>query len=145
MEAVDTFTIQTHRGRYEDRPLESRLYFHGQQLSFKVPGYVIEKQYDCGAYFLLILSWDCIFEEGCEVVVISKQLEKVGDCNLTPYYNSYILTSFSKLATDQYQLVFNDSEYYELTVHYPKKRWYCRVAKLVKSQRPIDKDGADHA
>ncbi|WP_104399754.1 hypothetical protein [Vibrio penaeicida] len=133
MENIDQFTIQPHKGNYETRPLESCLFYSGRPLDFNVPGYVIEEQYECDGYFLLLLSWDCVFEEGCEVVVISKSFDLVGKCSITPYYNSYVLSSVTQLGSDLYQLTFNHSEYFELTVNYPKKCWYQRTLTLRKS------------
>ncbi len=74
MKSIDKFTIQEHDGKYEDWPLKSSLYFDGEAINLKVSGFVIEKQFELANYFLLLINWDCPFEEGCEIVVLNKNL-----------------------------------------------------------------------
>ena len=69
MTHIDNFTLQEHTGRYEDRPLKSKLFFNGIDLNLQVPGYVIQEQFELPDYYLLLINWDCPFEEGCEIVV----------------------------------------------------------------------------
>ena len=139
MITIDNFTIETHEGNYENRPLKSALYFNGEKLSVKVSGYVIEKQFELPNYFLLLINWDCPFEEGCEIVVLSKGFKIVGNYSFTPFYHSYLLTSFSELSLDQYKLVFNDSDYFELMVNYPKSRLFSKVVYVNKIHSPSNK------
>ena len=132
MIAIDNFSIETHEGDYENRPLKSALYFNGEKLNVKVSGYVIEKQFELPKYFLLLINWDCSFEEGCEIVVLSKGFKIVGNYSFTPFYHSYLLTSFSEISPNQYQLVFNDSNCFELTINYPKKRLFSKIVCVSK-------------
>lgn len=97
MIAIDNFTIETHDGDYENRSLKSALYFNDEKLNVKVSGYVIEKQFELPHYFLLLINWDCPFEEGCEIVVLSKDFKIVGNYSFTPFYHSYLLTSYHSI------------------------------------------------
>ena len=132
MKIIDSFTIETHEGDYENRPLKSALYFNGEKLSVKVSGYVIEKQFELPNYFLLLVNWDCPFEEGCEIVVLSKGFKIVGNYSFTPFYHSYLLTSFSEISPNQYKLVLNDLDCFELIINYPKRRLFNKVVYINK-------------
>lgn len=132
MIAIDNFTIETHEGEYEGRPLKSALYFNGEKLNVKVSGYVIEKQFELPNYFLLLINWDCPFEEGCEIVVLSKGFKIVGNYSFTPFYHSYLLTSFCELSANQYKLAFNGSDCFKLTINYPKKSLFSKVVCVNK-------------
>ncbi len=130
MTPIDKFTIQKHEGQYEDWPLTSLIYFEGQVLESKVPGFVIEKQFELINYYLLLLSWDCPFEEGCEVVVLNRNFDIVGSHSFTPFYNSYALTSIEELSQNHYKLVFNNSDNFEMSVFYPKKNLFSKVVSV---------------
>jgi hypothetical protein len=129
---IDKFTIQEHEGKYEDRPLKSLLYFNDEELNVKVSGFVIEKQYELPNYFLLLVNWDCPFEEGCEVVVLNKNFEIIGSHSFTPFYNSYLLSSVNELSCNHYKLVFNESDCFELVINYPKKSIFSKVVSVSK-------------
>jgi len=129
---IDKFTLQEHAGEYKDRPLKSLLYFEGKDTCLKVPGYQIEKQFELPNYFLLLINWDCLFEEGCEIVVLNKKLKIVGGYSFTPFYNSYLLNSINELSQNHYKMVFNESDCFELTINYPKPRVLTKVVKVSK-------------
>ncbi|WP_415897994.1 hypothetical protein ACMXYX_06670 [Neptuniibacter sp. QD72_48] len=130
MISCDKFTIQEHEGEYEGRPLQSALFFCGERLDFTVPGYLIDQQFELPDYYLLFLNWDCPFEEGCEVIVISKQLELVGSYSFMPFYNSYLLDTVVELSKDHYKLTFNGPNQFEMFIHYPKQNWFKKVVKV---------------
>ncbi len=132
MNGINQFSLEEHKGEYENRPLTSMLYYSGQALGIKVPGYVIDKQYEYPDYFLLFLSWDCPFEEGCEIIVLDKDYQIVANHSLSPPYNSYHLTDVIAREQDHYTLTFNGTERFALTVNYPKKKRFRKVLKLSK-------------
>lgn len=130
MNLIDKFSLQEHDGEYEDRPLKSLLYYCGEALGMKVPGYVIDKQFELANYFLLFISWDCPFEEGCEIVVLNKLNKIVGSYSFSPLYSSYNLHAVAEVAKDRYKLTFNESAHYEVLINYPKKHLLSRVVRV---------------
>jgi len=130
---IDNFTLQEHTGKYEDRALKSLLYFDGENLNLKVAGFVIEKQFELPNYFLLLINWNCPFEEGCEIAALNKALKMVGSHSFTPYYNTYLLSSINQLSLNHYELVFNESDCFELNIDYPKQCLFSRVVKVSQS------------
>ena len=103
------------------------MYYSGISLGIKVLGYVIEKQFELTDYFLLLISWDCPFEEGCEIVVLNKSKNIVGCYSFNAPYNSYNLIAIVELSSHRYKLTFNDLEYVELWINYPKKHLFSKV------------------
>ena len=130
MYLIDKFSLQEHKGEYEKRPLKSLLYYCGESLEKKVSGYVIDKQFELTNYFLIFISWDCPFEEGCEILVLNKLQKIVGSYSFTPFYNSYNLSVVSELSKDQYKLTFNESDNFELRVNYPRKHLLSKVVTV---------------
>ncbi|WP_102796179.1 hypothetical protein [Bowmanella denitrificans] len=131
MLAIDLFSLQKHQDDYHQWPLSSLLYYRGKSLGILIPGYVIEQQFELKDYYLLLLSWDCPFEEGCEVIVLSKQLKVVGKYSFTPFLNSYVLSSIRETATNHFQLVFK-TECFSLRIDYPKAHWFSRIIRVEK-------------
>lgn len=133
MKHIDKFSLQEHEGEYENRPLESLLYYCGESLGIKVLGYVIEKQFELDDYFLLLINWDCPFEEGCEIVVLNKLHKIVGSYSFTPFYNSYNLYSITELSKHHYKLTFYGSVNFEVIINYPKKYFFSKVIRVSES------------
>lgn len=129
---TDKFSIQQHEGKYEDWPLKSSLYYDAEDIKLKVPGFVIEKQFELSNYFLLLLNWDCPFEEGCEIIVLNKSYKVVGSHSFTPFNNSYLLSSIKELSLNHYKLVFNDADCFTLTITYPKQTLLSKVVSVSK-------------
>ena len=130
---IEKFTLQEHEGQYKDRPLKSSLYFCGEDTRLKVSGYVIEKQFELPSYFLLLINWDCPFEEGYEVVVLNKQIKIIGSYSFTSFYNSYLLSNIREKSKDCYELVFNESDHFEISINYPKQSFLSSVINVYKS------------
>ena len=116
MTPIEKFSLQTHQGEYEKWPSKSQLYYCGENVGIKLPGYIIEKQFELPHYFLILNSWDCPFEEGCEVIVLNKKFTIVGHYSFMPFYNSFLLDGISELSQDHYKLTFNGEEFFELSL-----------------------------
>ncbi|MBT1065512.1 hypothetical protein KJY73_18135 [Bowmanella sp. Y26] len=129
---IDSFSLQQHQGHYHEWPLSSLLYYKGQSLGIRIPGFVIERQFALKDCYLLLVNWDCPFEEGYEVIVLSHRLKVVGTYSFTPFLNSYLLSSISETAANRFQLVFNQNARFELTIDYPKTHWLSRTVRVEK-------------
>lgn len=132
MRPIDTFSLQEHKGEYKDRPLKSTLYHLGKETGIKVPGYVIERQFELTHYFLLFMSWDCPFEEGCEVIVLNKQHKMVGNHSFSPFYDSFLLKEVIQTSEDHYTVSFDNQHAFELKINYPSKNFFSSVVKVKK-------------
>lgn len=63
MQSITQFSLEKHDGPYESWPRLTRLFANGVDTGKKVPGFIIEAQYQCRDGYLLITSQDCLFEE----------------------------------------------------------------------------------
>ena len=70
MTPTQRYTLQQHDGPYAAWPLTSALRLDGQDTGQRVPGFVIDAQYDTPLGALLITSWDCLFEEANDFLLL---------------------------------------------------------------------------
>lgn len=93
---ISRFSLETHEGPYEKWPDRSRLSDAGVRTDQKLQGYTVIRQFSIGSHFLLILDFDCPFEEANVLYllnhkyrVLSKARIPQFDGNLFP--PSYLL------------------------------------------------------
>lgn len=77
MNRIDRFSIETHSGPYESWPPRSRLIADGVPSPLVVNGYVLLRQFETPAGYLLVTDYDCPFEEAVNFMLISKDLRKI--------------------------------------------------------------------
>lgn len=63
MKSLERFGLAKHNGPYKRWPKDTELLSDGVSTGKKIPGYFIEAQYEHAQGFLLVTSWDCLFEE----------------------------------------------------------------------------------
>ena len=63
MKPVQRFQTAPHEGPYEDWGGHSQLVIDGALTSHQVPGYNLLHQFEVGDGYLLVLDYDCPFEE----------------------------------------------------------------------------------
>ncbi|MCL2912717.1 hypothetical protein L2725_02790 [Shewanella corallii] len=134
MTPIDKFSLHSREGMSGERALKSSLYFDGADTRLRVAGWLIERQFELADYYMLLNSWDCPFEEGCELLIISKDWNLVGSYSFQPFYNSLLLTDIKMLSANRYELVFNDSERFELSVNYPRQGLLSKVIKVTRAE-----------
>lgn len=106
---IDNFSLEKHEGEYEDWPSKSKLFRNGNYVGRKIPGYCIEQQYllDDGNYFF-ITSYDCPFEEQCDLLLLDSQYKKIARRSLIPwYYSSWNFDGAKYLGNNKLLLTFN--------------------------------------
>jgi hypothetical protein len=134
MQPIDKFTLQVHEGPYDKRPLTSQLYYQGKATITRVPGYCIEKQFACQDYFLLLINWDCPFEESYEIVVLNADFQLIEKRSIGTPYTSYNLSDVCLVSKNSYRLVFNSDAVFKLQINYPKQHIFQSVIKLDSSK-----------
>lgn len=86
MKQIDIFTLAQHTKEYDKRPLETELLREGQPTGKKVPGYVLEAQYEHENYYLIVTSWDCPFEEAQTFLLLSYDLDVLSEKTIGAAY-----------------------------------------------------------
>lgn len=94
MNETNRFSLETHVGPYESWPRRSRLLLDGNPSGLEVNGYVLLRQFETAAGFLLVTDYDCPFEESVNFMLVSKDLRKVlGERTLGAMYGTFLLES----------------------------------------------------
>ncbi|MCR9205247.1 MAG: hypothetical protein NXH75_11750 [Halobacteriovoraceae bacterium] len=79
MQKTNRFNLQTHEGEYETWPLKSFLLDEGELTQTKVPGYNLLLALELSdGRFLLIMDYDCPYEEQATAVLLDEDLKILG-------------------------------------------------------------------
>jgi len=113
---IDSFSLETHEGEYENWPLETRLYFKREDTQTKVPGFAIEAQYQLPIGYLLITSWDCPFEESNNFLLLDSEFSCVAQNELKPYFNTYLLCAHWPISDDAFVLHYASDLFFTLSI-----------------------------
>ncbi|MDF3086028.1 hypothetical protein [Burkholderia sola] len=77
MKPVDCFALATHDGPYEAWPTRTDVLVDGARSGLAVSGYVLLRQFEAPAAYLLVTDYDCPFEEAVTFTLVSKGPLKV--------------------------------------------------------------------
>jgi hypothetical protein len=88
MKKLNVFELAKHDGPYESWPVNTELIKNGASTGKKILGYVIEAQYEHVHGFLLVASWDCLFEEAQSFLLLSHELDLVFEETIGEAYAS---------------------------------------------------------
>lgn len=125
MQPLTRFSLETHAGPYTQWPPSSRLGVDGQLTHSRVPGYVIEAQYQCRYGVLLLTSFDCPFEESSAFTLLDAALRPIARAKLATPYHSHLLHAHWPIDALTLGLHYADSRFYTLAVVAPVW-WYPR-------------------
>jgi hypothetical protein len=109
MHLIDTLSLEVHEGPYATWPLKSRLFSNGDNTGMSIPGYVIEAQYKCVQGYLVITSYDCMFEESNEFLLLDECFNIIAKKSMPVSNNIYAHWPISDNAIRIHEL--NDSFY----------------------------------
>jgi hypothetical protein len=116
MQAIAGFSLEQHDGPYEKWPLRSRLFHEGRDTGARVPGYVIEAQYQCAQGYLLILSYDCPYEEANDFVLLGPDYRRLASRRLGAPFGSCLIESHHPVAADALVLRYFREVYFHLSI-----------------------------
>jgi hypothetical protein len=88
MKKLNIFELSKHDGPHESWPMDTELIKNGISTGKKIPGYIIEAQYEHVYGFLLVTSWDCPFEESQSFLLLSHELDLVFEETIGAAYAS---------------------------------------------------------
>ncbi|MFV0680098.1 hypothetical protein [Ottowia sp.] len=116
MTPIQRYRIEQHEGDYASWPKKSRLWADGHLLPHGVPGYVIEAQYDTPLGPLLITSYDCMYEEANDFLLIDHTGRVVAQATLGLMFCSYLLDAHWPVDAHTLALHYHLNDFYTLTV-----------------------------
>ncbi|KFG93943.1 hypothetical protein GQ56_0128935 [Burkholderia paludis] len=77
MKPIDRFVLETHDGPYASWPPRTHVLVDGMRCGLAVSGYVLLRQFETPAGYLLVTDYDCPFEEAVTFTLVSKAPLKV--------------------------------------------------------------------
>jgi hypothetical protein len=116
MHLVELFTLENHPPPYNLWPRRTRLFAHKDDTGQTVSGYVIEAQYRCAAGYLLITSYDCLFEEANTFTLLNDRFETVATKDLGAWYETFWLEKHTPTSENSLELDYGDGLVYSLTI-----------------------------
>jgi hypothetical protein len=122
MTPIDRYRIEKHEGDYTTWPEKSRLWVDDQLLPERVPGYVIEAQYDTALGPLLITSYDCMYEEAHSFLLIDPSGRVRAQADLGVPYGSFLLHAHWPVDESTLALHYHGDQFYTLRVQ-PGRWW----------------------
>ncbi len=139
MQTINEFSLTKHTGPHDSWPRKTDLHYQGKPIGLAVEGYVIEKQFKTETGYLLILSYDCPFEEANNFVLLDEKYRLVDSRCLGRMYASYLLQSAKPVNTGELLLKYKyeKDEYWLLRI---EERRFGLLKKRLRMKRVKDND-----
>jgi hypothetical protein len=128
MEKVALFSLETHSGAYKTWPTKSGLFVDGKPTGKKLPGYVIEAQYKCSEGYLVITSFDCLYEESNAFVLLDSSFDVVAHTQLGVPYATFLIEEHWPINENAIQVRYHGDILYMLSIE--ETGWFWRRKKL---------------
>jgi hypothetical protein len=116
MQPIELFSLESHAGPYEKWPLRTRLFADGVDSGQTVSGFVIEAQYRCQAGYLLITSYDCLYEAANTFTLLNDSVETIASTGLGVMYNTFLLEKQRPTSANSLELDYGDGLVYSLAI-----------------------------
>ena len=101
MKKISKFSLKKQTSPYEAWQLKSELWVNGERTGKYVPGFVIEAQYSFKEFYLLVTSWDCVYEESQEFLLLSHDLDVLSKKHVGEIYSSVRIEYHEAVAVNQ--------------------------------------------
>jgi hypothetical protein len=116
---IDRYSLEPHTGPYDSWPLDSALRVNGVLTQARVPGCVVEAQYETILGDILVTSHDCPFEESNTFVLLDSSHAIVSRAELGIPYDSFLLHEHWPADASTIGLHYHESTFYTLQVLAP--------------------------
>jgi hypothetical protein len=123
MTPTQRYSLEQHAGPYASWPLTSALRVEGRDTGQRVPGFVIDAQYDTPLGVLLITSWDCPFEESSDFLLLDGTHQIIAQHKLMAPYVSYLLDAHWPIDDTTLALHYQNHLFCTLSVVPPAGVW----------------------
>jgi hypothetical protein len=123
VEPITRFSLAPHTGVYERWPRRTALLEHGRETGTKLPGYIIEGQYRCADGILLLLSYDCPFDETYTFLLLGEDLKVRARRDLGMPSGSFLLHTHWVVSENALRLHFYTRDVFTLSIHRRSAWW----------------------
>jgi hypothetical protein len=90
MHSIARFSLEQHAGDYASWPARSRLFQDGEPTALELDGYRIFRQFELDQGFLLVVDYDCPFEEVYQVYLLSAELQVISQASDPPGWSQAV-------------------------------------------------------
>lgn len=122
VQPLTCFSLERHDGPYASWPLRSRLLRDGKPLPAALGGYVIERQFQVPAGYLLVTSCECMFEERTTFYLLDAGYRILSRLSCFTAYATWLLEAMEPLGEREFLVVFFNDDRYILRLR-PRPRW----------------------
>ncbi len=122
MEKIENFSLEEHEGEYETWPEKTNLIKDGKETGKQITGYVIEYQFKFENYYFLVTSYDCMFEEQCDFILLDDKYKTIARKTLFPWCSSWIVYSYEYIGNKEF--IFTFIENYKLKVKLAPEKFF---------------------
>lgn len=123
MQPIERFSLERHAGPYADWPVDSELWLDGMRTGMRVPGYVIDAQYDTPLGTLLATSFDCPFEDSNAFVLLDGDHRILARREIGTPYASWLLDTHWPESDTTLVLHYYAATFFRLQLLEPTRWW----------------------
>lgn len=100
---------------------------NGEDTGIKLCGYVVEKQFEVGQFYFLIINYDCPFEEQTDLVLLNDKFKPICRRCLIPFnYASWNFKEYECLGGDECVLTFYEGLVLNIKILSNNRPWFKR-------------------
>ena len=122
MKPITRFSLKKHEGPYEDWGGKSQILIDGVLTNHWTPGYILLHQFKIGDGFLLLLNYDCPFEESVVAVRLSEDFKILAEKHFGFWYCSWDLDDISVQNPWTLDISFGPEDWYRLSLQKGKHK-----------------------
>lgn len=132
MRPIARLALEKHTGPYEKWPLKSRLVIDGALSEHRIPGFVIDAQYETEFGLLVITSYDCLFEESNSFSLLDASFRIVASASLGAPYASFLLDEHWPVDASTLALHYYQDDFFTLHIAPPGGFWRRRPRLVLR-------------
>ncbi len=121
MKPTDRFDIRVREGGDSDRGAE--LVADGDRTPVRLPGAVLEAQFETTHGPLLLMTEDCPYEEALHLVLLDPSLRILDRIEISQPYTPGVVKDIEAQGDDALELSFLGDARWRVEVHPPVRRW----------------------
>jgi hypothetical protein len=119
MHPITRYRLETHDGPYDAWPATSGLLVDDVPIAVRLPGSVIDAQYDTPHGALVVTSYDCPYEEAYEFLLLDRAHRPVARRTLGVPYGTFLLDAHWPERDDTLVLHFQRHDFRRLRIGPP--------------------------